>query len=91
MTDRERIEQALSIAVRYGGFDGEHHKAWAIDQMVRALTGCPTVERSAVDARGKPYTFETFGESAEYLELVREACDGEDGPDSYVWDRGIAP
>jgi hypothetical protein len=25
-----------SIATRYGGIDGDHHKQWVIDQMVRA-------------------------------------------------------
>lgn len=39
MTDAERIEKAVELAVRYGGIDGEHHKTWVIDQMVRALTG----------------------------------------------------
>ena len=32
-----RIEKALEIAWRYSQIDGSHHKAWAIDQMVRAL------------------------------------------------------
>ena len=32
-----RIDEAIAIAVRYGGIDGDHHKAWVIDQMVRAL------------------------------------------------------
>lgn len=32
-----RIAEALDIAGYYGGIDGEHHKAWVIDQMVRAL------------------------------------------------------
>jgi len=27
----------------------------------------------------------------EYEEVVAEACDGEDGPDTYEWDCGIAP
>ena len=31
--------RALAIADRYGGFEGSHHKAWVIDQMVRALMG----------------------------------------------------
>lgn len=35
----ERIETALKIAFRYSQIDGEHHKAWSIDQMVRALLG----------------------------------------------------
>lgn len=34
-----RLEEALDIANRYGGIDGDHHKMWVIDQMVRALTG----------------------------------------------------
>lgn len=37
--DRVRINKALAIAFRNGGTDGAHHKAWVIDQMVRALTG----------------------------------------------------
>lgn len=35
----ERIEKALEIAFRYGQIDGDHHKTWVIDQMVRALLG----------------------------------------------------
>ena len=35
----QRIEKALEIAWRYGSIDGDHHKAWTIDQMVRALHG----------------------------------------------------
>lgn len=33
------IEKALQIAYQYGGIEGDHHRAWVIDQMVRALTG----------------------------------------------------
>lgn len=33
------VSKALDIAYRYGQMDGDHHKTWAIDQMVRALTG----------------------------------------------------
>lgn len=32
-------ERAIELAVRFGGIDGDHHKAWVIDQMVRALAG----------------------------------------------------
>ena len=32
-------EQAIEIAVKYGGIAGDHHKAWVIDQMVRILAG----------------------------------------------------
>lgn len=36
--DKE-IEKALEIAFQYGQIDGDHHKTWVIDQMVRTLTG----------------------------------------------------
>lgn len=39
MNAKEKIEKALELAARYGGIDGDHHKTWTIDQMVRALTG----------------------------------------------------
>lgn len=89
--DQERIQKALHIAVAYGGVDGDHHKAWCIDQMVRALTGCPKVAVHANDTNGKPFVYEKLGESVEYLQLVAEARAGEDGPETYDWDVGIAP
>lgn len=64
---KERIEAAIELAVRFGGIDGDHHKAWVIDQMVRVLAG------------------------DEYEKVVKEACDGEDGPNTYDWDCGIPP
>jgi hypothetical protein len=70
---QELIDAALAIPM--GGVDdGDHHKMWIIDQMVRALTGCPV-----------------GGESVEYLEFVAAYQYGEDGPETYTWDQGIAP
>ncbi|TMI88338.1 MAG: hypothetical protein E6H00_12965 [Bacillati bacterium ANGP1] len=34
-----RIRAALDLAAHYGTIDGEDHKMWVIDQMVRRLTG----------------------------------------------------
>ena len=79
MNLQERIDLALEIA-GYGYVDGSHHKMWVIDQMVRALTDCPRVTETAIDHKGYPYTYESFGESQAYLDFV-----GED------WDEGIAP
>lgn len=62
-----KIETALQIARRYGGIDEAHHKAWVIDQMVRALTG------------------------PDYDAWVRVGRAGENGPETYDWDEGIAP
>lgn len=61
------VMKALDIAHNYGGTDGEHHKQWVIDQMVRALTG------------------------DSYESWVAAHKHGEDGPDTYGWDTGIAP
>lgn len=35
--DRRRINTALEFAMSYGQIDGDHHKAWVIDQLVRIL------------------------------------------------------
>lgn len=69
MSEDPRIQQAIDMAVRYGGIDGAHHKDWVIDQMVRILAG----------------------DKERYQQIVADAKDGEDGPDSYEWDEGIAP
>lgn len=39
MNHARNIDAACEIAYRHGGSDGAHHKAWVIDQMVRALLG----------------------------------------------------
>jgi hypothetical protein len=35
----DRINKALDIAWSDSWYDGDHHKMWVIDQMVRALSG----------------------------------------------------
>ncbi len=61
------MDNAVDLAVEYGGIDGAHHKDWVIDQMIMVLSG------------------------DRYEEIVKEACAGEDGPNTYSWDCGIAP
>lgn len=36
---KTRIDEALEIAYSFAQIDGEHHKTWVIDQIVRKLTG----------------------------------------------------
>jgi len=91
MTAEERIEEALTIALQWSQFDGAHHKAWAIDQIVRTLTGCSEVAKQGVDHRGNPYTYPALGDSEEYVEFITKCKAGEDGPETYSWDEGIAP
>lgn len=50
MTEDVRIQEAIDVAVRHGGTDGDHHKAWVIDQMVRILAG-DNYERIVVEAK----------------------------------------
>ena len=64
---RKSIGEAIDIAMQFGQIDGDHHKTWVIDQMVRVLAG------------------------SKYEEIIREFCAGEDGPNTYEWDTGIAP
>lgn len=87
MDPQTRIDNALKVATRFGGIDEDHHKAWVIDQMVRALTGCST-------PRGRGVADDVFGgfeESEEYREFVRKTREGEGGPETYDWKTGITP
>jgi hypothetical protein len=56
----ERIQRALAFARDYGGTDGDWHKAWVIDQMVRALTadGYAAWVADAKDGKDGPDTYE---------------------------------
>jgi hypothetical protein len=86
-----RIQNALHRAWKSGSVDGDHHKMWVIDQMVRELTGCPIITETAKGSNGKMYEYETLGESEAYKEFVRNAKDGEDGPETYSWETGTPP
>lgn len=90
-TTEEKIAKAIAIAISFGGIDGAHHKDWTIDQMVRALTGCPLEVEHVVPTEGESYSYQSQGESQDYKDLIRDACAGEDGPQTYNWDTGIAP
>ena len=39
MNLQERIDEAMEIIERFGQIDGDHHKTWVIDQVVRKLIG----------------------------------------------------
>lgn len=80
MSDKDKIDGALAIALRSGGVDGEHHKAWVIDQMIRALTGSIVDDGRVI---GDP--------TDAYREWRRQYAGDLHGPDVYTWDEGIAP
>lgn len=90
VSQSDRIAMALRLAESFGGIDGDHHKTWVIDQMVRALTGCRFScghdERTPTDS--SPTSDEV---SAEYQAWVTMVKSGNEGPNTYDWKVGIAP
>jgi hypothetical protein len=61
MSDEKRIKKAVDLAVRFGGIDGDRHKAWVIDQMVRALLPAAEYRRTVAFARAGedgPHTYD---------------------------------
>lgn len=85
-TPEERIARALEIAKSTA--TDAHHKQWVIDQMVRALTGCPDVVWAATDENDHLYHYTALGESEEYLAWLESFYN--DGGDQR-WNTGIAP
>ena len=90
-TPQSIIRSALAYAGEYGMEDGAHHKAWVIDQIVRILTDSPLMNHTVVHANGDRYITTEMGESEEYKKFVADYCNGEDGPNTYEWDTGVAP
>jgi hypothetical protein len=78
---------------RYGGIDGSHHKDWLIDQIARILKGTKVIINLAKWDNGFEEERFTLEDNAtpEYHKWVEEICDGEDGPNTYSHDIGIAP
>ena len=89
MEAQERIDKALET-IKMQLTDGEKHKMWLIDQVVRVLTGCPEVEKT-VPYKEFERTVTVLGESEAYREFVRDFEDGEYGPETYKWGTGVAP
>jgi len=63
---KDKIEKALNVIEEWSFVDGDFHKQWVLDQVVRILAD-------------------------DYEEWVSDYQDGEDGPETYDWDKGIAP
>lgn len=76
----------------YGGIDGSHHKTWVIDQVARILMGTEIIAVNAKWDDGQSEDRFWLNEpSQEYLDWVVGMKNGEDGPDTYDYDEGIAP
>ena len=79
---------ALHYATAYGGIDGEHHKTWVLDQMLRILLRTPVVVYALArwDDGQEEYRYRTGEPSEAYLAWVAERV-----ADDYAHDVGIAP
>lgn len=77
---------------KYGWIDGEHHKQWLIDQIARILKGTKVIVSLAKwDDGTEEYRFNLDDNATPaYHKWVEEMCDGEDGPNTYDYDEGIA-
>lgn len=85
-------EAALIYIGMYGSIDGAHHKDWVLDQVARILHGAPVQVSVAKWENGTENLRYRVGEpTAEYTAWVVELKAGEDGPDTYGYDEGIAP
>lgn len=90
--DYTPTDWALEYITRYGGKDSRHHKAWVIDQVARILNGCNIIVEMHEWSDCEPeYRFYTDEPSQQYKDWVAKLKDGEDGPDTYGYDKGIAP
>jgi hypothetical protein len=82
---------ALHYIGLYGGIDGDHHKAWVLDQVARILNGAPlNVVEAKWDNGDSEFRFDV-GDSETYRQWVVTLRAGENGPDSYDYSEGIAP
>ena len=83
----------LYFIEEYGQIDGALHKDWVIDQVVRILKGTKIEIEKAEWENGHSELRVSLeeGESEDYKQWVIDMKDGEDGPDTYSYDPGIAP
>lgn len=88
------VDWALHFNQAYG-IDGEHHKAWVLDQMSRILKGTPViVEFASWDNGETQYRYWTGEPTKEYHDWVascRGAYDEDEDSYEYDYDEGIAP
>jgi hypothetical protein len=93
--DRTVEENVMWFITSYGQIEGDHHRAWVIDQVARIVLGTPVI---AVEARwdnGQRETRISTGEPSDrYLEWVEEML-GDWDPEcechEYEYDEGIPP
>jgi len=90
--DYTPAQWAMLWIEKWGSIDGAHHKTWVLDQIARILHGTPVIAKMAKWDSGDQELRLNLGEpTPEYLQWAEEMKEGEDGPNTYDYDCGIAP
>lgn len=90
--DYTEKDWALYFIGAYGGIDGAHHKDWVLDQAARALHGANPIIFLAKWGDGREEWRIRLDEPTQaYHDWVSELKSGEDGPETYSYEEGIAP
>lgn len=76
---------------RFKGIDGGHHKEWLLDQIARIINGSSVAIKKAKWEDGHTELRFRVGESEQYRDWVKKMKAGEDGPDTYFYEEGVAP
>lgn len=85
------VDWALTYIGSYGQIDGDHHKAWVLDQVSRILHGTPVIVKVAKWSNGHfEHRFTTGEPSEAYLEWVESMKLDENG-EEYWYMEGTAP
>lgn len=88
----EQQDWAMLWIEMYGRVDGSHHKTWLIDQIVRIIKDTKVIVKVARWKNGhEEERFSLAEPLKQYWKWVEEIKNGEDGPDTYNYDFGIAP
>ena len=90
--DYTKADWVMLWVEMYSGIDGAHHKDWILDQIARILKGTEVIVKLAKWDNGHEEHRFNLGESTQkYLDWVIDMKAGEDGPDTYSYDEGVAP
>lgn len=82
---------AVLFITKYGSIDGDHHKQWCLDTVVRLLLGTPVIVTQARWKNGQTEDRFVLAEppSQAYLDWVKSMTSGVNA--GYDYDPGIAP
>jgi hypothetical protein len=90
-SDYTSIDWAIYFIEMYGQIDGEHHKAWVLDQVARILMETPVIVNEARWTGGeKEYRVRVDWPSNEYIEWAKEMR-GSPETVEYSYDEGTPP